>query len=70
MAGIIRRDIFTIMALIGDRSVSLNIVGAIRRQLERGDTRSAHLALARFLVTQVRPCLCSSREGSLYHWGP
>ena len=60
MAGIIRRDIFTIMALIGDRSVSPDIVEAIRCQLERGATCSAHLALTRFLVAQVWTCFCSS----------
>ena len=69
VAGVIRRDVLTIMALIGDRSVSPDIVGAIRWHLERGDTRSGHLALARFLVTQVRPCLFSSCEGSLFDCG-
>ena len=59
VAGIIRRDIFSIMALIGDCSVSPDIVGAMRCQLERGATRSAHLALTRFLVAQVWTNFCS-----------
>ena len=60
MPGVIVRDAFAVMALIGGRSVGPNIVSTIHRQLERREISSAHLALAHLLVAQVRPCFCLS----------